>query len=156
MKNEKDLKPKFEKDGEGMPETQKFTKCCVIFTAEEQQQFENIFEQLKKHTQAARESVTSAVGLVSNMGLNAFLQNPTLSFEAAKLFSAAAFIGSENSMFDNWCKFIKSGINQKKMSLEKLIESLSDAELEEVETAIRTRKMHEIKLEKSATDETEG
>lgn len=112
LKSEKELKPYY-----------------VKITVEQQKQFEKTKNAIAEHKRYTEATVDAAYGFVLKNGSEKLTASPEAAKQAANLFKDASLLISESNVLECLNKHIIGLLENNKLDLVKLVESLDDKEL---------------------------
>lgn len=122
LKPEKELKPYY-----------------VKITVEQQKQFETTKNAIAKHKRYTEATVDAACGFVLKNGSEKLIASPEAAKQAANLFNDASLLISEKNVLECLNQHITGLLENNKLDLVKLVESLEDEELKTLAGLVNAR-----------------
>lgn len=122
LKPEKELKPYY-----------------VKITVEQQKQFETTKNAIAEHKRYTEATADAACGFVLKNGLKKLTASPEAAKQAANLFKDASLLISEKNVLECLNQHIIGLLENNKLDLVKLVESLEDEELKTLAELVNAR-----------------
>lgn len=127
------------KENGGLDTEKKLMPYYAKITVEQQKQFETTKNAIAEHKRYTEATVDAACGFVLKNGSEKLMANPDLAKQVANLFKDASLLISESNVLECLNQHIIGLLENNKLDLIKLVESLEDKELKTLAGLISAR-----------------